>query len=313
MGGSHWSGEYLVAGEVAPGVCGYVGVVRKDTRRRSSMDVSVRPRAGGDAVRAVLSGITVDRPRHAPASHANATWVGFLATALGLWQTDNRWVLGFFNFAPFRFLGKISYGRISSTSSRGRFRSLSADFFVLGEAPPFVARFGLTILLATGMWHLVEAPILDAQKEAYLLITTVPAAVGLLVESSELDATIREERMKQVAVSRDPPGSRLSNWRTVNAGMGRVPRRLAGRRRWAFGVDRMALNFCSLTMTGRWHRHRLVSGVVRMQIIAAVVGRADLGRIARVAYRFVEIDHRIVDFAGPDPLVDGLAFCLPVG
>ena len=36
--------------------------------------------------------------------------LGFLAMVLGLWQTDNRWVLGFFNFAPFRFLGKISYG-----------------------------------------------------------------------------------------------------------------------------------------------------------------------------------------------------------
>ncbi len=36
--------------------------------------------------------------------------LGFLAMVLGLWQTDNRWVLGFFNYAPFRFLGKISYG-----------------------------------------------------------------------------------------------------------------------------------------------------------------------------------------------------------
>ena len=50
-----------------------------------------------------------------------------------------------------------------------------------------------------------------------------------------------------------------------------------------------------------------------MQIVAAVVGRADRGRIARVADRLVEIDHRVVGFARPDPLVDGLALCLAIG
>jgi peptidoglycan/LPS O-acetylase OafA/YrhL len=32
------------------------------------------------------------------------------------------------------------------------------------EAPPSLARLGLTILLATSMWHLVEAPILKLKE-----------------------------------------------------------------------------------------------------------------------------------------------------
>jgi len=31
---------------------------------------------------------------------------------------------------------------------------------VLRAVPPLAAQFGLTVLLATAMWHLVEAPIL---------------------------------------------------------------------------------------------------------------------------------------------------------
>jgi len=31
---------------------------------------------------------------------------------------------------------------------------------VLRDVPPLAARFGLTVLLATVMWHLVEAPLL---------------------------------------------------------------------------------------------------------------------------------------------------------
>jgi peptidoglycan/LPS O-acetylase OafA/YrhL len=87
--------------------------------------------------------------------------VGFLAMVLGLWETDNRWVLGFFNFAPFRFLGKISYGLyLIHLFMWPLYDWLAAHYAVLGDVPPLAARFGLTVLLATAMWHLVEAPIL---------------------------------------------------------------------------------------------------------------------------------------------------------
>jgi peptidoglycan/LPS O-acetylase OafA/YrhL len=80
---------------------------------------------------------------------------------LGLWETDNRWVLGFFNFAPFRFLGKISYGLYLIHLFMWPLHDwLTAHYAMLRDVPPFVARFGLTVLLATAMWHLFEAPIL---------------------------------------------------------------------------------------------------------------------------------------------------------
>ena len=87
--------------------------------------------------------------------------LGFLAMVLGLWQTDNRWVLGFFNFAPFRFLGKISYGLyLIHLFMWPLYDWLCAHYAVLRDVPPLAAQFGLTVLLATAMWHLVEAPIL---------------------------------------------------------------------------------------------------------------------------------------------------------
>jgi peptidoglycan/LPS O-acetylase OafA/YrhL len=87
--------------------------------------------------------------------------LGFLAMVLGLWQTDNRWVLGFFNYAPFRFLGKISYGLyLIHLFMWPLVDWLSARSSLMREIPPFAVRFGLTVLLAAAMWRLVEAPIL---------------------------------------------------------------------------------------------------------------------------------------------------------
>ena len=91
--------------------------------------------------------------------------LGFLAMVLGLWQTDNRWVLRFFNFAPFRFLGKISYGLyLIHLFMWPLVDWLSVRSSVIRELPPFAARLGLTVLLATVMWRLVEAPILKLKE-----------------------------------------------------------------------------------------------------------------------------------------------------
>jgi len=91
--------------------------------------------------------------------------LGFLAMVLGLWQTDNRWVLGFFNYAPFRFLGKISYGLyLIHLFMWPLVDWLSAHFSAIRELPPFAARLGLTILLAAAMWRFVEAPFLKLKQ-----------------------------------------------------------------------------------------------------------------------------------------------------
>jgi len=87
--------------------------------------------------------------------------LGFLAMVVGLWQTDNRWLLGFFNFAPIRYLGRISYGLyLIHLFMWPLLDWLSARSSLIRDVPPFAARLGLTILLAAAMWHCVEAPIL---------------------------------------------------------------------------------------------------------------------------------------------------------
>jgi peptidoglycan/LPS O-acetylase OafA/YrhL len=91
--------------------------------------------------------------------------LGFLAMVLGLWQTDNRWVLGFFNYAPIRFLGKISYGLyLIHLFMWPLVDWLAVHSSVIRDLPPFAARFGLTVLLAAAMWRFVEAPILRLKE-----------------------------------------------------------------------------------------------------------------------------------------------------
>ena len=105
--------------------------------------------------------VTWDEARHTEIGHKTLLTLGFLAMVLGLWQTDNRWLLRLFNFAPFRFLGKISYGLYLIHLFMWPLHDwLVAHFDVLRDVPPLAARFGLTVLLATAMWHLFEAPIL---------------------------------------------------------------------------------------------------------------------------------------------------------
>lgn len=92
--------------------------------------------------------------------------LGFLAMVLGLWQTDSRWLLGFFNFAPFRFLGRISYGLYLIHLFMWPLADwLAARSSFVRELPPFAPRLGLTIVLATAMWHLVEAPLLRLKRK----------------------------------------------------------------------------------------------------------------------------------------------------
>jgi peptidoglycan/LPS O-acetylase OafA/YrhL len=99
----------------------------------------------------------VARPPHVQTPLA----LGFLAMVLGLWNTDNRWVLGFFNLAPFRFLGKISYGLyLIHLFMWPLVDWLSVLYPALRDVPPLLPRFVLTVLLATVMWHLFEVPIL---------------------------------------------------------------------------------------------------------------------------------------------------------
>ncbi len=155
-------GEYLVAGAV--GAVVFADASRTAGRIRAAARQWMFP--VGLAVVAALFALSwperpsIDHVMHPPPMQTLLA-LGFLAMVLGLWQTDNRWVLGFFNYAPFRFLGRISYGLyLIHLFMWPLVDWLAARFSVIRELPPFAARFGLTVLLATAMWHLVEAPIL---------------------------------------------------------------------------------------------------------------------------------------------------------
>src|SRR5205814_7129314 len=54
-------------------------------------------------------------------------------------------------------------------------------------------------------------------------------------------------------------------------------------------------------------RHRLVSRIVHVQVVARVELRLNSCRCVRIADGRVEVDDAVVGFAGPDPLVDRLS------
>lgn len=58
---------------------------------------------------------------------------------------------------------------------------------------------------------------------------------------------------------------------------------------------------------------RGASCIVRVQMIAAVISREQLSRVARVAQDLVEIDHRIKFAAATYPVVNLLAYCFSLG
>jgi peptidoglycan/LPS O-acetylase OafA/YrhL len=103
---------------------------------------------------------SIDHVMHPPPMQTLLA-LGFLAMVLGLWHTENRWLLGFFRYPPLRFLGRISYGLyLIHLFMWPLVDWLSERSSLIRDLPPFAARLGLTILLATAMWHFVEAPIL---------------------------------------------------------------------------------------------------------------------------------------------------------
>jgi peptidoglycan/LPS O-acetylase OafA/YrhL len=155
-------GEYLVAGAVGAVLLADptgAGAWMRTAARRWMFPA-------GLALVAVLFALSwpetpsIDHVLHPPAMQTLLA-LGFLAMVLGLWETDNRPVLAFFNAQPFRFLGRISYGLyLIHLFMWPLFDWLSAHSSVVRGLPPLATRLGLTILLATAMWHLVEAPIL---------------------------------------------------------------------------------------------------------------------------------------------------------
>jgi peptidoglycan/LPS O-acetylase OafA/YrhL len=155
-------GEYLIAGAVGAVVLAETSVAADRIRiaaRQWMFPV-------GLALVAALFALfppgtpSIDHVMHPPHMQTLLA-LGFLAMVMGLWQTDNRCVLGLFNFAPIRYLGRISYGLyLIHLFMWPLLDWLSVRSPLIRDLPPFAARLGLTVLLAAAMWHCVEAPIL---------------------------------------------------------------------------------------------------------------------------------------------------------
>jgi peptidoglycan/LPS O-acetylase OafA/YrhL len=159
-------GEYLIAGAVGAVVFADKSVSAE--RIRAAARQWMFP--VGLALVVVLFALfwpetpSIDHVMHPPHMQTLLA-LGFLAIVLGLWQTDNRWLLGFFNYKPLRYLGRISYGLyLIHLFMWPLLDWLSVRSAVIRELPPFAARFGLTVLLAAAMWHFVEAPFLKLKR-----------------------------------------------------------------------------------------------------------------------------------------------------
>jgi peptidoglycan/LPS O-acetylase OafA/YrhL len=155
-------GEYLVAGAVGAVVIASTSVGAE--RIRAAARRWMFP-AGLALVIALFALFrpeipSIDHVIHPPHMQTPLA-LGFLAMVLGLWQTENRWLIGFFAYAPLRYLGRISYGLyLIHLFMWPLVDWLSAHSSMVRAVPPFAARLGLTVLLAATMWQLVEAPIL---------------------------------------------------------------------------------------------------------------------------------------------------------
>jgi peptidoglycan/LPS O-acetylase OafA/YrhL len=90
--------------------------------------------------------------------------VAFGLVVLGLWRTTSKPVIRLFSFAPFAYLGKISYGlyvyHLFSFHFADRLQSLPVPGFgLIRYLHPAVPAFLLTVALAALSWHLYESPI----------------------------------------------------------------------------------------------------------------------------------------------------------
>lgn len=155
-------GEYLVAGAVGAALFAESSAMADQIRRAARLWMFP---AGVVLVVAVFALFppqfpSIDHVMHPPPTQTLLA-LGFLAIVLGVWQTETRWILACFNFAPLRYLGRISYGLYLIHLFMWPLATwLTARFPLLGAAPPWTLRLGLTVLLAVAMWHLVEAPML---------------------------------------------------------------------------------------------------------------------------------------------------------
>jgi peptidoglycan/LPS O-acetylase OafA/YrhL len=155
-------GEYLIAGAVGAVVFTDTSVGAERIRAAARQWMFPAGLALVIALFALFRPVipSIDHVIHPPHMQTLLA-LGFLAMVLGLWQTDNRWLLGFFTYAPLRYLGRISYGLyLIHLFMWPLVDWLSAHSSVIRAVPPFAARLGLTVLLAATMWRLVEAPIL---------------------------------------------------------------------------------------------------------------------------------------------------------
>ena len=155
-------GEYLIAGAVGAVVFAETSVAAERIRVAARQWMFPVGLALVVALFALFPPGTpsIDHVMHPPHMQTLLAF-GFLAMVMGLWQTDNRWVLGLFNFAPIRYLGRISYGLyLIHLFMWPLLDWLSVRSSLIRDLPPFAARLGLTVLLAAAMWHFVEAPIL---------------------------------------------------------------------------------------------------------------------------------------------------------
>jgi peptidoglycan/LPS O-acetylase OafA/YrhL len=159
-------GEYLVAGAV--GAVLFADPSRTAERIRTAARQWMFP-AGLALVVTLFVAFrpetpSIDHVMHPPHIQTLLA-LGFLAMVLGLWETDNRWLLGLFNYAPLRFLGRISYGLyLIHLFMWPLLDWLCAHVPMARELPPFATRFALTVMLATAMWRLVEAPVLALKR-----------------------------------------------------------------------------------------------------------------------------------------------------
>ena len=91
--------------------------------------------------------------------------VGFSGIVLGLWRSNNRWLVGALSIRLLAYLGKISYGLYVYHF----FAIYSASALVKSGLPGLwrvhgPLAFGITVALAALSWRFLESPINSLKK-----------------------------------------------------------------------------------------------------------------------------------------------------